>query len=67
MGPIVPFLYHLIIDLSRFGEARDRASQKVLMAQLQELGISEVAGVYAAGDTAVRHFVQTSCSFLPDF
>ena len=67
MGPIVPFLYHLIIDLSRFGEARDRASQKVLMARLQDLGFSEVSGVYAAGDTDVRHFVQSSCSSVPDF
>jgi hypothetical protein len=29
---------HLIIDLSRFGEVRDTASQRALIARLHELG-----------------------------
>jgi hypothetical protein len=47
---------HLIIDLSRFGEVRDVASQRTLVARLQELGFREVARVYTAGDTDIRHF-----------
>ncbi len=47
---------HLIIDLSRFGEVRDAASQLALIAQLQKFGFTEAARVYAAGDTDVRHF-----------
>lgn len=47
---------HLIIDLSRFGEVRDVSSQRALIVQLQKLGFSEVARVYSAGDTDIRHF-----------
>ena len=47
---------HLIIDLSRFGEVRDASSQRDLIVQLQKLGFGEVARVYTAGDTDIRHF-----------
>ncbi|MBY0320958.1 MAG: DUF4407 domain-containing protein [Reyranella sp.] len=47
---------HLIIDLSRFGEVRDSASQLALIARLNELGFQEVARIYTLGDTDIRHF-----------
>jgi hypothetical protein len=47
---------HLIIDLSRFGEVRDAASQRALTDRLNKLGFREVICVYALGDTDVRHF-----------
>lgn len=47
---------HLIIDLSRFGEVRNVASQEALVAKLQELGFRESARVYSLGDTDIRHF-----------
>lgn len=47
---------HLIIDLSRFGEVRDASSQLALNVQLRKLGFREVARVYSAGDTDIRHF-----------
>lgn len=47
---------HLIIDLSRFGEVRDVATQRALIVQLQNLGFREAAKVYSVGDTDVRHF-----------
>jgi hypothetical protein len=47
---------HLIIDLSRFGEVRDMASQRGLIVELQNLGFSEAARVYSLGDTDIRNF-----------
>lgn len=47
---------HLIIDLSRFGEVRDAASQRTLIERLQGLGFTEIARVYGVGDTDIRHF-----------
>jgi len=47
---------HLIIDLSRFGEVRDVPSQLALVGKLENLGFREVAPVYAAGETDIRHF-----------
>lgn len=47
---------HLILDLSRFGKVRDVSSQRDLIVQLQKLGFREVARVYSAGDTDIRHF-----------
>ncbi len=47
---------HLVIDLSRFGEVRDAASQRALIASLRKLGFGEAARVYSAGDTDIRHF-----------
>ena len=49
---------HLILDLSRFGEVRDASSQRDLIVEFQKLGFSEVARVYAAGDTDIRHFMR---------
>ncbi|WP_422002578.1 DUF4407 domain-containing protein [Reyranella sp.] len=49
---------HLIIDLARFGEVRDASSQRALVDRLQEIGFSETARVYEAGDTDVRHFAR---------
>ncbi len=47
---------HLIIDLSRFGEVRDAASQQALIERLRELGFREIARVYESGETDIRHF-----------
>ena len=51
---------HLIIDLSRFGKVRDVASQMELIVQLRNLGFREVARIYAAGDSDIRHFQRNS-------
>lgn len=46
----------LILDLSRFGTVRDQASQRELLVELKRAGFYEVARVFAAGDTDIRHF-----------
>ena len=51
---------HLIIDLSRFGKVRDVASQLELIVQLRNLGFRELARIYAAGDSDIRHFQRNS-------
>lgn len=56
---------HVILDLSRFGEARTPASQADLCRRLRELGFREVAQVFAMGDTDIRHFAQAPQSFDP--
>jgi hypothetical protein len=48
---------HLIIDITRFGEARDEQSQVGLLAELQRDGFVEVAKVHqTSGSPDIRHF-----------
>jgi SAM-dependent methyltransferase len=47
---------HLIIDLARFGEVRDEASQRALIEKLRDFGFVEAARVYSRGANDVRHF-----------
>ena len=56
---------HVIVDLSRFGEVRDQASQAALIASLQQMGFDEAARAYAAGDTDIRHFQRKARERMP--
>lgn len=56
---------HVILDLSRFAEVRTPASQAALGLRLRDLGFTEVARVFAAGDTDIRHFARRRLAFDP--
>lgn len=47
---------HLVLDLARFGDVRDKASQSSLQETLNELGFTEVTAVFTAGANNIRHF-----------
>jgi len=47
---------HLVLDLARFGDVRDKASQGSLQHTLNDLGFTEVAAVFTAGANNIRHF-----------
>ncbi len=46
----------VIIDLARFGEKRDEASQQEVVEILADLGFEEVTPVYVGSDNNIRHF-----------
>ena len=51
---------HLVIDLARFGIARNDGDIRSLVADLERDGFTEVARVYAATGSDVRHFARRS-------
>lgn len=55
----------LILDLSRFGSVRDRAARNELIADLGRAGFTEVAQIFSAGDTDVRHFERRTTETVP--
>src|SRR5262249_16931169 len=51
---------HLVIDLARFGVARNEADIRALVGELERNNFAEVARVYSANGSDVRHFERRS-------